>query len=182
MSERTDEDLARACFENFYVLGRNWLDMADETQPSGNFEAMLRGDREPSDIANTCRDVITKITHAIGEARREGGRTTRDENLIAYLKGLYRGYRLRAEDAERRVQTLATALREYAVCRHSMTPCGCTGDAQRALGRRVDETNEDSFCAGPEDLSRCLFGLEAQEHGKQWWACVNCDGGFTRRV
>ena len=68
---------AREIFKDFHILGRKWLDIAEQTHAAGDFDAMLAGAREPTAVAAVIRRVMDDIAAALTEARAAGARAQR---------------------------------------------------------------------------------------------------------
>ena len=47
---------------------------------------------------------------------------------------------------------------------------------------RQESVPTDEFCAGPEDISACLWQITERENSKRWFQCIRCGGSTTERM
>jgi hypothetical protein len=99
MASDTADQITRRCFESFTILGKSFLELADETTPAGDFDAAMRGERERTAVALSCRKLMKRVQDAITHERDRASQTWRSSKENERVKQYRR--RLRAAEAER---------------------------------------------------------------------------------
>lgn len=80
MSDLLDSvQLTRECFEDFHVLNRSFLEMADQTTPSANLDAALEGERDPTALAENCKKLMNRVVAAMNRMERQGHTLSKQE-------------------------------------------------------------------------------------------------------